>query len=167
MLLIGPFSPSLAGSELSKRRGELEPGLPETSIERVAAALVVVRAAVRSGEITAAHDVSDGGLACALAEMAIASGVGVESDLSELIEATGCEPVEALFGEGPGGIVLSGGEAAMERLRSQAGAAGVACTRVGTAQGEKVRLLAGETEISVPVEAAQDAWLSLGPSMAS
>ena len=54
-------------------------GLPRTEVEPVAAALAVVREAVRDGLAGAAHDVSDGGLACALAEMAIAGGVGIEA----------------------------------------------------------------------------------------
>ena len=37
------------------------------------------REAVRSGTIHAVHDISDGGLACALAECAIAGGVGAQS----------------------------------------------------------------------------------------
>ena len=52
-----------------------------------------------------AHDVSDGGLAVALAEAAIAGGVGLEVDLGGLIAQAGRRPdPEAwLFGEGPAG----------------------------------------------------------------
>ncbi len=74
--LVGPFAPSVAGSELAKLRGDLGAGLPATSIERVRAAIELVRELVREGEVTAAHDVSDGGLACTLAECALAGGVG-------------------------------------------------------------------------------------------
>ena len=72
--LVGPFAPSLAGSELAKQRGELDPGLPRPRSARSPTALASVREAVRDGPVTAAHDVSDGGLACALAECAIAGG---------------------------------------------------------------------------------------------
>ena len=72
--LLGPFSPSLAGSELAKLRGELDPGLPQPEIARCAAC-ATVRDAVRGGKLFA-DDISDGGLACALAELAIAGGVG-------------------------------------------------------------------------------------------
>ncbi|MGH2986059.1 MAG: phosphoribosylformylglycinamidine synthase subunit PurL, partial [Solirubrobacterales bacterium] len=85
----GPFSPSLAGSELAKRRGELGPGLPSLPIDDVRGAIELVLDAVRSSEATAAHDVSDGGLACALAEMAIAAGEGLEADLDPLVELRG------------------------------------------------------------------------------
>src|SRR5262249_24432786 len=102
LILVGPFAPSLAGSELAKPRGQLDGGLPATQIGAVADALAFVRAAVRDGAARAAHDVSDGGLACALAEMAIAGGVGIVVDLDPLVEARGCSGETALFGEGPG-----------------------------------------------------------------
>ena len=70
--LVGPFAPSLAGSELAKLRGELDRGLPGVEIDAVAGACAAVRAAVRSGRLPTAHDISDGGLACAVAEAAIA-----------------------------------------------------------------------------------------------
>ncbi len=59
--LVGPFAPSLAGSELAKRRGELGPGLPALPIEIVRPAIGLVREAVRAGAVRCAHDISDGG----------------------------------------------------------------------------------------------------------
>ncbi len=87
--LVGPFSPSLAGSELAKLRGDLGPGLPGVPVGDVAAAIALVREGVRSGRIAAAHDASDGGIACALAECAIAGGVGAVVDLDGLVELRG------------------------------------------------------------------------------
>ena len=161
IVLVGPFGPSLAGSELTKRRGELGPGLPETSIAEVAAALAVVREAVRGGDLSAAHDVSDGGIACALAEMAIASGVGVESDLSDLLER-GCTEEEALFGEAAGGILLAAGTEAIAKLSRRAGDSGVAVARIGRATGSAIAISAGGVVLSVPVADAESAWSSLG-----
>src|SRR6188768_1119183 len=105
--LLGPFSPSLAGSELAKQRGELAAGLPRSDITAVATACVTVRDAVRAGKLSSAHDISDGGLACALAECAIGGGIGCRVDVQPLRER-GCSPEDALFGEGPGGFLLSG-----------------------------------------------------------
>ena len=42
-----------------------------------------VRGLIREGKVTAVHDLSDGGLAVALAEMAIASGIGATIDATE------------------------------------------------------------------------------------
>ena len=156
--LVGPFSPSLAGSELAKLRGELGKGLPSLPIEEVAAALGAVREGVRAGEMRAAHDLSDGGLACALAEMAIAGGVGARLDLDPLIEARGCSGETALFGEGPGGFLVAGER---ERLLALA-ENGVEVLVLGRAEGDRLELEAGETEVGVALPDAVRAWRSLG-----
>ena len=161
LALCGPFSPSLAGSELAKLRGELGPGLPSLPVERVGAAIELVRDAVRAGRVGAAHDVSDGGLACALAEMAIAGGVGVEADLDELVERRGCSGETALFGEGPGGFVLAGEREELERLAGEGEASGVEVLLVGEAGGERIELAAAEAELSVPLADAERGWRSL------
>ena len=49
LVLVGPFAPSLAGSELAKQRGELDSGLPQVPLNEVDAALRLVRELVREG----------------------------------------------------------------------------------------------------------------------
>jgi phosphoribosylformylglycinamidine synthase len=159
LILIGPFAPSLAGSELAKLRGELDAGLPRTEIEPVALALALVRETMRDGIGTAAHDVSEGGLVCALAEMAIAGGVGIEADLDPLVELRGGSGETSLFGEGPGGVVIAAGDA--EELLRRAEAAGVDALRIGRATGDRLELSAAERTVSVLLEEAERAWKSL------
>jgi phosphoribosylformylglycinamidine synthase subunit PurL len=158
----GPFAPSTAGSELAKLRGELGLGLPSLPVERVRAAVEFVREAVRGGRVSAAHDVSDGGLACAVAECAIAGGVGATVDLDRLVEERGCSGETAMFGEGPGGFVLAGPRAELEALASQAGAAGVELLIVGKAGGSELKLSAADAELAVGLDVAERAWRSLG-----
>ena len=160
--IAGPFAPSLAGSELAKLRGELGTGLPGVDITEQAAGQRFVREAVRSGAVTAAHDVSEGGLACALAEMAIAGGVGARCDVDPLVEARGSSGETAAFGEGPGGFLLAGPAEALARLGAAAEAAGVDFWVVGEVEGREIRLSAAELELSVPIAAAEGAWRSLG-----
>jgi phosphoribosylformylglycinamidine synthase len=155
--LVGPFSPSLAGSELVKLRGELDTGLPQPDIAAVAAACATVRGAVRAGQVASAHDISDGGLACALAESAIGAGLGCRVDLSPLIDR-GSSPEEALFGEGPGGFLLSGDRAIMESLRSE----GVEVLLLGEVGGDALAIRAGDSTLNVSMKAARAAWQSLG-----
>ncbi len=150
--LLGPFEPNLAGSELAKLRGELDAGLPRPAVAAVAAACATIRDAVRAGTLSSAHDVSDGGLACALAECAIGGRVGCAVDLQPLRER-GCTPEEALFGEGPGGFLLSGERAALESLGA---------TLVGETGGSTIEIAAGDRSLSVDLGAAEDAWGSLG-----
>jgi phosphoribosylformylglycinamidine synthase subunit PurL len=112
--LVGMFEPALEGSELEKLRGRLGAGLPPLDLAAHAHALVRVRAAVRSGAVPTVHDISDGGLACALAECCIQGGLGARVSLSD---TTAPHPQEtALFGEGPGGVIVAGPRDAVEAL---------------------------------------------------
>ena len=163
--LVGPFAPSLAGSELAKLRGDLDAGLPETPISAVRTAIEFVREAVRGGRVTAAYDVSDGGLACAICEMAIAGGVGARADLDELVELRGGSGETCLFGEGPGGFLLAGERTALESLARDAAARNVDVLIVGEAGGERCELSAAEAELSVPLDDAARAWRSLAQRM--
>ncbi len=155
--LVGPFAPALAGSELAKLRGELDAGLPGAKVESVTAAIAAVREAVRSGAVRSAHDVSDGGLACALAESAVVAGIGCRVDLDPLIEARGCSGESALFGEGPGGFVLSGERAALEAIGGEC----VEVLIVGEVGGNEIAIEAAELTASVPLAEARSAWESL------
>ncbi len=161
LLLVGPFAPSLAGSELAKQRGELDKGLPQPPTTEVDAALKLVREVVREGLASAAHDVSDGGLASALAEMAIAAGTGMKVDLDPLVELRGGSGETCLFGEGPGGIVLASSRDRAQALLERAEAAGVEAVEIGGVTGERISISAAERDISVEVVDAERAWLSL------
>jgi phosphoribosylformylglycinamidine synthase subunit PurL len=160
--LVGPFAPSLAGSQLAKLRGDLDGGLPAMELADVRAAIELVRDAVRRGMVTAVHDISDGGLACALAECAIAGGVGVRADVDPLVELRGGSGESALFGEGPGGFVVTAPAAALDELSAQADRRDVPVLRVGEVAGEGIELLAAEAEVTVTLGEAESAWRSLG-----
>jgi phosphoribosylformylglycinamidine synthase II len=149
--LIGPFEPNLAGSELAKQRGELKMGLPRSDITSVAAACKIVRDAIRVGKLSSAHDISDGGLACALAESAIAGNIGCDANLNHLRER-GCTPEEALFGEGPGGFLVSGDRQVLEDLGA---------VPIGTVGGDQIAIGAGDRSLSVSLAEAAEAWHSL------
>ena len=149
--LVGPFEPNLAGSELAKQRGELKMGLPRPDVPGAIAACEIVREAVRAGRLASAHDVSDGGLAVALAESAIAGGIGCEANVEHLRER-GAQPEEALFGEGPGGFVVSGERAMLEELGA---------VLLGTVGGEEISIGAGDHSLSVSLADAMSAFHSL------
>jgi phosphoribosylformylglycinamidine synthase subunit PurL len=106
--IAGMFEPALAGSELEKLRGRLADALPPLDLAAHADALVRVRAAVRGGELPTAHDISEGGLACALAECCIAGDIGarvrIDGDEAEL------------FGEAPDDVIVAGPREAIDAL---------------------------------------------------
>jgi phosphoribosylformylglycinamidine synthase len=159
--LLGPFRPALAGSELEALRGGLADGLPELDLDAQARALEAARAAVRAGALATAHDVSDGGLACAVAECCLAHGVGARLDLSALVErleGAGDDASEAaLFGEGPGGVVVAGPRDAVEQLI--ASLPPDTALVVGETGGESLTIEAGTTaRLEVEVAAAREAF---------
>jgi phosphoribosylformylglycinamidine synthase subunit PurL len=109
--LVGPFHPSLTGSELGKLRGGGPEGdLPSADLGELRATHAAVRQAVRGGAFRSAHDIAEGGLAVALAECCIASGIGARLEVPDLSG----DPDATLFGEGPGGFVVSGERRAIE-----------------------------------------------------
>ncbi|MGH2911764.1 MAG: AIR synthase-related protein, partial [Solirubrobacteraceae bacterium] len=127
--LVGPFTPSLAASELSKLRGEALPdGLPPIELSAAIAAQEAIRAAVREGTLSSAHDIAEGGLAVALAECSLAGGIGARIEVHAVT-------LDALFGEGSGGFVVSGHEQAVQSLGGQ-----TRMSVLGTVGGDSLRI---------------------------
>jgi phosphoribosylformylglycinamidine synthase II len=154
--LLGPFNPSLAGSEVEKLRGGLAEGLPAIELEAQAEALALLRVTVRGGGLSSAHDISDGGLACALAECCIAGGIGARVDLAPLIaRVPDGDPTVALFGEGVGGVVVSGPLETIEGLAEEARTETLIL--LGEVAGDSLDLTAGVARLSLPVEEARAA----------
>lgn len=83
----------------------LEEGRPEApDMDKERALCEWLATGVENGLLTAAHDVSDGGLAVCLAEMAISGRLGITADLSS---ADLCEDTTGLlFGEHPGVVCV-------------------------------------------------------------
>ncbi len=93
-----------------------------------------VRGLIRSGTFTACHDISSGGLGVALAEMAISGKKGATVSLD-----TAAGPVHAqLFGEDQARYVVTLPEGELERVASEAKAAGIAFTRLGSVGGDEL-----------------------------
>jgi phosphoribosylformylglycinamidine synthase subunit PurL len=156
--LLGPFAPSLQGSELEKLRGGLSRELPAFDLGVAHETFALVRKAVHEGLVTSAHDVSGGGLACCVAESAVLGGVGASLDLAPLLHREGIAPEVALFGEGPGGILVSGPREPLMQLSRNA--ARVGFLALGQVGGDAVRITAGTARIDLSVEEAGDVFNS-------
>jgi phosphoribosylformylglycinamidine synthase II len=85
-----------------------------------------IREAIRCGALTAVHDVSDGGVAVAVTEMALASGIGaiVDAPISGTVAG-------ALFAEDQGLYVVTARDAALMDVLVHAEEAGVSVERLG------------------------------------
>lgn len=113
----------------------------------------------RAGTVRACHDLSDGGLAVALAEMCLAGRVGVALDLpTDPDEAAGW-----LFGEDQGRYLVAVDPDRLGDFLSAAGAAGVPARQVGRSggSGDAAALrLGGEGPISLAeMERRREGWL--------
>jgi phosphoribosylformylglycinamidine synthase len=166
--LAGPFRPSLAGSELEKLRGALSDGLPAVDLAEHAKALAVIRDAVRSGLVEAAHDIAEGGLAVALAEMAIPERIGVHAKLAEWSPnapggaSTDHSIDELLFGEGPTGVLLACAPENFDQLAAIC--ADIPFERVGETGGNAVVLEGATASLHLQVDQAAKAYEEAVPS---
>jgi phosphoribosylformylglycinamidine synthase len=126
----------LAGSRWATRRGRRGGQLASFEATRLVSTFNFVTAEVASicagqgSDVTAVHDVSGGGLAAALAEMAAETGIGV--NIARL------EGHAELFAEFPGRFVVATSNA--EALVARALAAGVPVTILGSVGGANVHL---------------------------
>ena len=136
LLLLGESRGHLGQSALlAELWGREEGEAPPVDLAAERAAGEFVRAAKAEGLVAAAHDLGDGGLALAAAEMALAGGVGVEVFADEALGATAW-----FFGEDQGRYLLACGATDVDRLLARAVEAAVALRVVGVAGGDAVRL---------------------------
>ena len=116
-----------------------------------------VRGLIESGVVTACHDLSDGGLAVALAEMAMAAGIGATVSTPE-----GVDPVAAFFGEDQGRYLLTvsldlDGEE-WRTIAAEQRRLGIAVERIGTTGGTDLKLGQARAIPLAQLSAAHESW---------
>lgn len=116
-----------------------------------------VRKLIRDGVATAVHDVSDGGLAVALAEMAMASGIG--ATIPGLEKA---DPIPVFFGEDQGRYVVTvrldpQGEE-MKALWDEAKSLGIHAPWIGTTGGSELKLGKARAMLVSELKSAHESW---------
>ena len=116
-----------------------------------------VRKLIASGIVTACHDLSDGGLAVALAEMAMASGVG--ATVPGLVDG---DPVAAFFGEDQGRYLVTvnldpHGEE-LVALWNEAKSLGIFAPWIGTTGGTELKLGNARGIPVADLKAAHESW---------
>ncbi len=114
----------------------------------------VVRTAIRTGLASAVHDLSDGGLAIALAEMALVSDVGavIESPPSDRAL------VPAFFGEDQGRYLVTVAGPQADAFAKSAAAAGVSAVRIGETGGNELKLGPARGISVASMRKAHESW---------
>ena len=113
-----------------------------------------VRGLIASQTVTAVHDISDGGLAVALAEMAMAGAIGASIEISPSLPTPGF-----LFGEDQARYVVTAAPESAAAIRDAAERAGVACEIIGATGGDTLTLSAGTAILLDDLALANEAWL--------
>jgi len=169
LILLGPPEAALGGSLYAREAwGKHGGALFAVDFPAAARTLACVREAVRRGVIALAHDVSDGGLAVALAECCLALGSGADI-LLPAAERTDA----ALFGEGGTRIVCAVPRAHLPDVRVLALEHDVPLAVLGQLEGRLLRIRdAGETgataiqgeggAIVLALDQIRRAWMRLG-----
>lgn len=143
---------TLAGSEYLEVLHGLVAGRPSLDLALEARVQRACLRLVREGVVRSAHDCSDGGLAVALAESAIAGGIGFHGDF----QVTGRWDA-ALFGEAQSRIVVSVAPDRLPDLQRIASEEGVPWLRLGVVGGNRFTLVG---LVDMPAEEAAKAWKS-------
>ena len=159
--IVGETRAELGGSLYHRLHGGLGNAVPAPVPDAIAT-MRALHTSVRQGLVRACHDLSEGGLAVAAAEMAFAGRLGLELDLAPLPRAAdvGRDDV-ALFSESSARFLVEvapENAAAFERALAERPAA-----RLGRVTGDKVlrvKGLHGDAVIECAVEDLLRAWQS-------
>ncbi len=115
----------------------------------------VVRGMIHAGTATAVHDLSDGGLLVALAEMAIAGGLGATLDAAP----QAIVPHAWWYGEDQARYLVTVPQAELLGVLTKLKAVGVPCVQIGTTGGDTLAI-AGERTVPVKkLETTFESWL--------
>ncbi len=162
VLLLGPSgqdSTSLAGSRWAAqyRAGDGAGAmLADVDLELHGRLLALVAALVNARLVDGVHDVSDGGIGVALAEMAVKSATGCR--------VNGVANYQELFGEGPSRVLMNVPPDNVERVAARAAENRVPMKEIGIAGGDR---LVVEGLVDVSVAEAEAAWKGALPAVFS
>ncbi|MEO8402059.1 MAG: phosphoribosylformylglycinamidine synthase subunit PurL [Gammaproteobacteria bacterium] len=111
LILMGERKDECGGSVYYDLHGELGANVPKPDLSRIAAEIRGMYDAIQQGLVLSAHDISDGGLAVALAEMTFKHNIGVTVDVPGDLSSA-----KKLFSE-TGGFVLEVAKDKMPALK--------------------------------------------------
>ena len=162
MLLVGAdlaqFPGSLGGSEYLAVVHGMEAGPIDVDLKTEAALIEFLVDAADDGLLCSAHDVSVGGLAVAIAECAIANGIGIKGALGEL----GSRIDAALFGEAGNRAVISVEKGKLAAVDTLAASKGLPLIELGLSGGDRIRL---GSSLDLPIDQMETVYREALPSI--
>jgi phosphoribosylformylglycinamidine synthase II len=156
IVLLGPEATHLGGSQyLYQRMKNIVGPCPELDLETERAVQSLCREAIRQGLLKSAHDLSEGGLAVALAEACLRSerqlGAAITMDEQP-------RPDAALFGEAQSRILTSCAPSSLDALLLLAKAHNVMARKIGTVGGERLTI---NHTVSLSIASINEAYYTM------
>ncbi len=157
--ILGSTRAELGGSALHNVLG-LRGGAVPAPVPESIGTMRALHRAMRAGLVRACHDCSEGGLAVAAAEMALAGGLGLSLSLADLPRTPDvCQDVIALFSETAGRFIVEVRSQDRAAFETALGAVPFACIGVVTdEQMFRISGLTGTALIALPVYTLKEAW---------
>ncbi|MBO9606135.1 MAG: phosphoribosylformylglycinamidine synthase subunit PurL [Paenibacillaceae bacterium] len=160
--LLGDTKAELGGSEFQYVLHGVTEGRPpalDLAVEKRLQGAVL--AAIQGGLVASAHDLSEGGLAAALAESCISGRKGAAVDFKTDLRAD-----HALFSESQSRILLSARPEQAAALQQLMQEQGVPCRTIGTVQGNELTIrINGQPAIQSAVEPLEKVWKDAIPCL--
>ncbi len=162
IFLLGETKAELGGSEFQYViHGVTEGRPPMIDLDVEKRMQDAVLDAIQSGLVASAHDLSDGGLAVALAESCISGGLGAEVEIATELRAD-----FALFSESQSRVILSAKPDKADELERKVREAGVPVTRIGTVRGNDLKIgVNGRQAVDAPVKQLAQVWKDAIPCL--
>jgi phosphoribosylformylglycinamidine synthase len=155
LALLGETRDEVGGSEfLRVIRGRDEGPCPEVDLAAEKRLIELLATLAEEARLASAHDISDGGLAVALAECAMTSDLGADVTLQSTVR-----PSAVLFGETTARALVSFGPEEERIVREIAERLGVPFGILGTVGGDRLRItLEDRVLIGESVASLNDTW---------
>ena len=150
ILMIGERKNELGGSVYYSLYNELGANVPKPNFEEVKKQIFALTDCIDDGLVSSCHDIADGGLASALAEMTFGNGIGcnvkIESNLS----------MDKLLFSETGGFILEVSKENMYLIQNLFSDRSVSVYDIGVTTPQK--FLKMNELIMLPISKARDAW---------
>ena len=165
IILIGSDTPwadpsTLAGSEALYVLHKTTAGNPTLDLDLEAKVQSLTRSLIQQGIVKSAHDISQGGLAVAIAESAIQGNIG--ANIQHETPITDWLP--NLFGEPQSRIIVTCDPSRVADIIDHANATTTPATPIGEVIGTEINM---DTVIDIPAKKATDSWLGAFDRLAS
>lgn len=157
--LVGVTKPELGGSHFGFVTGATGGDVPRVDFEKAPRIFTALHGAIASGTVRSCHDLSEGGLAVAAAEMAFAGGYGLDLNLQPLAgTSVSNDPATLLFSESNTRFLVE--VPPDQRTRFEQHLNGLPCTLLGqVAAHDRLTVKSGDRPlIDTPLANLKAAW---------